>query len=259
MSRSAPGGVRAWQVGVVLTTILTIVMNVLANVLPIGGRDTGQISDMFPTTVTPAGYVFSIWLVIYVGLVGYAIWQALPARRDHDRAAAIALPVMVANVANALWIVAWHNLWIGTALLLMLVLLGALCTLYVRLRARGPAPDRGERLWAWGTFSVYLGWITVATVANVSIYFVDLGWGGDPLPASAWGALTLVVATALGVRMLRWQRDAAYALVLVWAFIGIVVAQTSLWLVAGTAVLGVLVLAYVAAATPRKPGYTGAT
>jgi translocator protein len=268
--RSRRSGVRPWQVGVVLTTVLTIVMNSLANALPIGGRDTGEISAMFPTVVTPAGYVFSIWLLIYVGLVGYAVWQALPARRDHARARAAALPVVVANLANASWILAWHHLWIGTSLLLMVVLLGALMVTYLALRPGSGAaerqpdggperePDRGERLWARGTFSLYLGWITVATVANVSVFLVDRGWDGGFLPATVWGALTLVVATGLGLRLLRWQRDLPYALVLVWAFVGIVVAQSQHVLVAGTAVVGILALLFMAAVQFRGPGYTGA-
>jgi translocator protein len=260
VSRAATraGGVRAWPFGVVLTTLVTIVMNALANVLPIGGRDTGEISAMYPTVITPAGYVFSIWLVIYLGLIGYAIWQALPARRDHPRAEAIAVPVIVANLANAAWILAWHHLWIGTSLLLMLVLLGSLITVYGRLRRAGrPARDRGERLWALGTFSVYLGWITVATVANVSVYLVDVGWDGGFVPVTLWGALTLVVATALGVRLLLRQRDLAYAAVLVWAFVGIIVAQSPYWLVAGTAVVGIVALLFTAALALRQPGYTG--
>jgi translocator protein len=254
----SPGGLRPWQLAVAASTLLTIVMNALANALPIGGRDTGEISGMFPTMITPAGYVFSIWLLIYVGLIGYAVWQALPARRDHPRARAVAAPVIVANLANASWILAWHHLWIGTSLLLMLVLLGSLAAVYLGLRRPGrPEPDRGERLWARGTFSVYLGWITVATVANVTVWLVDLGWDGGFVPAPVWGALTLVVATALGIRLLLAYRDVPYALVLVWAFVGIAVARPDAWLVAGTAVVGVLALLFVAAAGPAQPGYTG--
>jgi translocator protein len=247
----------ALRVGVLVTAIATVVMNALANALPIAGRTTGAISDAYFTTITPAGYVFSIWLVIYVGLVGYAVWQALPAQRANARAQAVAAPVIVANLANATWILAWHHLWFGTSLLIMLVLLGALIVTYGRLRAvHHPAPARAERVWAFGTFSVYLGWITVATVANVSVYLVSLGWQGGFLPAQVWGALTLVVATVLGVRLLLRESDLAYAAVLVWAFVGIVVAHTNLWFVAATAVVGVLALVYTAADTSRRRGST---
>jgi hypothetical protein len=253
---------RAWQAFVPITTLATLVVNGLANALPIAGRTTGEISDSFPVVVTPAGYVFAIWGVIYLGLAGYAIWQSLPAQSDNPRARALAVPVTIANLANLAWILLWHNLWIGTSLVVMLVLLASLIVVYLRLHgpaARRPAVTRAERIWAYGTFSVYLGWITVATVANVTIALYDAGWGGGFLPAAVWGAITLVVATLLGVRMLVGYTDLAYVAVLVWAFVGIVVAQWGTTVVVGTAIVGVLALLYAAADRLRTGGYTGAT
>ncbi len=252
-SAAVPG-----RIAVLVMTVVTIAMNTLANVLPLAGRTTGEISDAFPALVTPAGYVFSIWGVIYLGLLAYAVWQALPGQAGNRRVAAVAWPIVVGHVANSLWIVAWHNLAFGATQVLMLVLLGSLIVVYLRLRARSQQrgdtpPSRVERLVARGTFSVYLGWITVATVANTTIWLMDLGWDGGFVPAAVWAALTLVVATALGVRMLRVYRDAAYAAVLMWAFVGIVVMQIGTVLVAATAVLGVVTLAYVAALTFRGP------
>lgn len=253
---------RAWQALVPITTLATLVVNGLANALPIAGRTTGAISDSFPVLVTPAGYVFAIWAVIYLGLAGYAVWQSLPAQADHARARALAVPVTIANLANLAWILLWHNLWIGTSLLVMLVLLGSLVVVYLRLHgpSAGRRPvSRAERIWAYGTFSVYLGWITVATVANVTITLYDAGWGGGFLPAAVWAAITLVVATLLGVRMLARYRDLAYAAVLVWAFVGIVVAQWGITVVVGTAIVGVLALLYAAADRFRTGGTAGAT
>jgi translocator protein len=256
--------VRPWQWLVPATTLATIVVNGLANALPIAGRQTGEISDSFPVLITPAGYVFAIWGVIYLGLAGYAVWQALPAQAANPRARAVALPVAVGNLANLVWILLWHHLWIGTSLVAMLVLLATLLVTYLRLRpAPGTADARGvvtraERLWARGTFSVYLGWITVATVANVTIALYDAGWGGGFVPAQGWGVVTLLVATGLGARMLLRYRDGAYAAVLVWAFVGIVVAQSSSTFVAGTAVLGAVALLYLAAAALRGAGRAAA-
>jgi len=251
---------RPWQWLVPVTTVATIAVNGMANALPIAGRLTGEISDSFPVVITPAGYVFAIWGVIYLGLAGYAVWQSLPAQATNRRAQAVAVPVAIGNLANLVWILLWHHLWIGTSLVAMLVLLVTLMLVYLRLRplpgtalARG-AVDRAERLWARGTFSVYLGWITVATVANVTIALWD---GGARerllgLPPQAWGVVALLVATALGARMLQRYRDVAYAAVLVWAFVGIVVAQSSSVFVAATAVLGALVLAYLTLTTLQR-------
>jgi translocator protein len=250
---------RSWQWFVPLTTVATVVVNGLANALPIAGRETGAISDAFPVLITPAGYVFSIWGLIYLGLVGYAVWQSLPAQASNPRVRDLVWPVTIGNLANLTWILLWHHLWIGTSLLVMLVLLGSLIVTYLRLRpapgtrtARGEV-SRAERLWARGTFSVYLGWITIATVANVTIALYDRGWrdGFLFLPAQVWGVVTLLVAVALGARMLLRYRDLAYAGVLVWAFIGIVVAQSSWVYVAATAVVGALVLLFIAAQRAR--------
>lgn len=246
---------RRWQWLVPVTTVAAIATNVLATTLPIAGRTTAEISDAFPVLITPSGYVFSIWGLIYLGLAGYAVWQSLPAQRDNPRARALVGPVAIGNVANLVWILLWHHLWIGTSLVAMLVLLGSLVVTYLRLRPRPgthlagrTAAGRDERLWARGTFSVYLGWITVATVANVSIALYH-GGARDAfllLPAQAWGALTLLVATAIGARMLTRYRDFAYAAVLVWAFAGIVVMQSASVFVAATAVIGALLLVYLA-------------
>ncbi len=243
-----------WLVPV--TTVATIAVNGLANALPIAGRLTGEISDSFPVLVTPAGYVFAIWGVIYLGLAGYAVWQSLPAQADNPRVRALVLPVSIGNVANLVWILLWHTLLIGASLVAMLVLLGSLMVVYLRLRAptrrRAPASiSLGERVWARGTFSVYLGWITVATVANVTIALYDAGWDGGFVPAQVWAAITLVVATVLGGRMLRRFDDGGYAAVLVWAFVGIVLAQWGATVVVGTAIVGVLALAFVAADRAR--------
>ncbi len=287
-ARTKTVALRPWQIVVALMTLVVIVLNVLANALPIAGRTTGEISDAFSASlVTPAGYVFSIWGLIYLGLVAYAVWQALPAQADNPRAQALALPLIVAHAANALWIVAWHNLAIGLSLVLMLVLLGSLMVIYVRLRGWGDSPSAeaprprtsreakasreprarrlpmttAERLVTRGTFSVYLGWITVATVANVTIWFIDLGFVTSflLLPAVVWAVIALLVATVLGILMLRRYRDLAYAAVLVWAFIGIVVMQSGTPLVAATAVVGALALAFQAALAFRGPGYTART
>jgi translocator protein len=248
------------QLAVAASAAFSIVMNVLAVTLPLGGRETAEISRAFPTLVEPAGYVFSIWSLIYLGLIGYVVWQFLPAQRGPGPAEHVFPYVVAVNVLNGLWLLAWHHLWLATSVLIMLALLGALIGVYLGLRGGVPVPEarlpRGERIWARGTFSVYLGWITVATVANVSIYLASLGWDGSPLPASVWAAVAIALATAVGVLMLRRHHDLAFAAVLVWAFIGIVVARPSVYLVSAVAVVGILTLLYTAAVRGARPSYT---
>lgn len=256
----ARGALDPARLAVVLATLAVVAVNVLANALPLGGRTTGSISDDFPALVTPAGYVFSIWGLIYLGLLAYALWQALPAQRRNPRVRAVAWPLVLAHAANAGWVVAWHAEAFGVTQLLMLALLATLCVVYLQLRrddplpgvrTRAAPPDARERLVARATGSVYLGWITVATVANTTIWLMDLGWDGGFVPAWLWANLTILVATVLGVRMLRAYRDLAYALVLVWAFVGIAVMQIGTPAVAAVAVVGAVALLYAAALTFR--------
>ncbi len=252
---------RPWQWLVPVTTVATIAVNGLANALPIAGRLTGEISDAFPVIITPAGYVFAIWGLIYLGLAAYAVWQSLPAQATNRRARAIAVPVAIGNLANLSWILLWHHFWIGTSLVAMLVLLATLVLVYLRLRPRPGTSlavgevGQAERVLARGTFSVYLGWITIATVANVTVVLWDAGWRERllGLPPQAWGVVALLVATALGARMLLRYRDLAYAAVLVWAFVGVVVAQSSSVFVAATAVVGALVLVFLALPLLQRP------
>lgn len=252
-----------WQFVVPVTSLFTLIMNTLANVLPIAGRTTGDISDSYPVLFTPAGYVFSIWGLIYTLLIGYSVYQTLPANAQHPRLRAIAVPMAIGSVANGLWIVLWHNLWIGASALVILLLLLMLALSYTRLRAptgRRTLPvSRAERFWARGLVSVYLGWVSVATAANITIYLYDRGFTSSllALPAQFWGVTVVLVATTLGAWMLRRHRDLAYAAVLLWAFVGIVVAQSAAVFVAGSAVIGVVALLLLAA-TPTRPLLRGA-
>lgn len=211
---------------VVLGIAGAIAMNVLAVALPLAGRDTAAVSDMYPVRFTPAGYVFAIWSVIYVGLIAFAVWQAMPAQRSDPAVRRLDGPVLLGCAANAVWLVAWHNLWIPASLAIMLVLLGSLVVTYLRLGTGvRPARSAGERWCARLPFSVYLGWISVATIANTSIVLYHLGWRGAPLSEPVWAAILLVVAAGLALTMARRHADAAYPLVIAWAAYGIAVKQ----------------------------------
>ncbi len=238
------------QLIIVLSVILTIVVNGLANALPLNGQETGVISDRFEIFFVPAGYVFAIWGVIYLGLIAFAVYQALPAQRANPRLAAIDTPFVIASVANILWIFLWHYEVFPATLAVMLVLLVSLITVYLRLgvnRFKVPAVER----WAVHLpFSIYLGWITVATVANATQLLYFMGWSGWGIAPQAWAAIMLAVATVLAGVMALTRRDAAYLLVLIWAFIGIALKHaatptvaTSAWVATGIVALLVLILA----------------
>lgn len=210
----------ARQGAVVAALAATIGVNGLANGLPLNGQTTGEISGRFPLLITPPGYVFGIWGVIYSGLIGYAVYQALPAQRDNERLRRIALPFIASCAANAGWIFLWHYNRVGLSVGAMLGLLLALITIDLRLgRVRGG--PLAERLLVRLPFSVYLGWISVATIVNVAAALYATGWDGAPLSPEAWTAALLGVGTALGVAQGAGRGDAAYPLVLAWAFAGV--------------------------------------
>ncbi|MFN2152224.1 MAG: tryptophan-rich sensory protein, partial [Anaerolineales bacterium] len=121
------------QILVVLATLATIVVNGLANALPINGLGTGEISDMFDVFFVPAGYVFSIWGLIYLGLLAYSVYQALPSQRENAALQKIGYLYIWSSVANIVWLFFWHYLLFPLTLLAMLVILGLLIAIYLRL------------------------------------------------------------------------------------------------------------------------------
>ncbi len=225
-----------------LTLVLTLVVNSLANILPLNGMNTGQISDSLPSLFTPAGYVFSIWSIIYIGLIAFGIYQALPSQRNNPRIERMGWWFVIANLFNSAWIFAWHYLQFGLSVVLMLGLLVSLLVIYERIGRR--AASRVETWTVNVPFSIYLGWITVATVANIASLLISLGWTGFGIPA----VLTVVmigVATLLGMLMILLKREIAYPLVLIWAFAGIAAVRADVPLVEIGAIVAAALLLLV--------------
>jgi hypothetical protein len=205
-----------------LALMAVLVMNYLANALPIAGVTPAEVSDMFPTLFTPAGFTFSIWGIIYLLLIGFVVYQV----RFFNKM----LPTFLENIgglfvlscaANIGWLLAFHHLHIGLSMLIMLVLLGSLVAIYLRLNDSGEAVPNAQRWLVKLPFSVYLGWISVATIANASILLTHLGWNGEPGSPQLWAVVVIATAIALGFAALLKRNDFAYALVIVWALYGI--------------------------------------
>jgi hypothetical protein len=221
----------------VIAVIATIGINGLANALPLNGVTTGEISDRFDVYFVPAGYVFSIWGVIYLGLIAFAIYQALPSQRDNPRLIRVGYLFALSCVANIAWLFLWHYELFPLTLIAMVALLGLLISIYTRLgigREEAPATEQWlVRL----PFSIYLGWVSVATIANVTSLLDYLGWNGWGISEVAWTVVMLVIGAGLTTVVSLSRRDVAYALVIVWAFVGIAVKHTGTPTVAITAVV----------------------
>lgn len=224
------------------SVILALTINILATTLPLNGQATGEISDRFQVYFVPAGYVFSIWGLIYIGWIAFIIYQFRTSQKESSRLRRLGYLFALSNVANAAWLFCWHYNLFGLSVLVMLTLLGLLIASYLQLGVNGASVTRLERWSVDVLFSVYLGWITVATVANISDWLYLVRWNGFGISAQVWTVIMLVVASLLGLAMFLTRRDAAYLFVLVWAFIGIAVRQVSAPLVVDSAWLAAAVM-----------------
>src|SRR5215203_2561107 len=150
-----------------ITAILALTVNVLATTLPLNGQDTGEISDRFQVLFVPAGYVFAIWGVIYLGWIAFIIFQFQASQKESARLRRLGYLFAMSNIANAAWLFCWHYNLFGLSVFVMLTLLGLLIASYLRLDVNRSSVTLVEYWSVDVVFSVYLGWITVATVANI--------------------------------------------------------------------------------------------
>ncbi len=222
--------IKALQIVTVITYLLMIVVNMLANLLPLNGVNTGQVSDSYPNLFAPAGITFAIWGVIYVLLAMYSLYQlGLFQKKGSDLKThlihKINILFCVSSVANAIWIFAWHSFNIQITMLLMLVIL--VCLIWINQLTKKETLTAKERIFVRLPFSVYFGWITVATIANATALLVSLHWNGFGIPESVWAVIILAVGMAIGAATIIRNRDYAYGLVLIWAYAGIFIKHTS--------------------------------
>ncbi|MBI5962346.1 MAG: tryptophan-rich sensory protein [Chloroflexi bacterium] len=210
-----------------LSVVLALTINVLASVLPLNGQNTGEISDRFQVYFVPAGYVFAIWGIIYIGWIAFTIFQFRLSQKESPRLRRLGYLFALSGAANAAWLFTWHYNFFGLGVLVMLSLLGLLIASYLCLNVNRSSAS-GAEWWSVDLpFSVYLGWITVATVANVTDWLYLIGWNGFGIAAPAWAVIMIAVASLLGLLMALTRRDAGYLFVLVWSFVGIALKQVA--------------------------------
>jgi hypothetical protein len=218
------------KISVALGYFAMVAVNFLANALPIGGVKTGEASDSFANLFTPAGVTFSIWGLIYLLLFGYTLYQFGFGKKNITKQREklftnINKYFLITSIANMAWIFAWHYGVIWLSVLIMFALLfflikiadvinkekyNALETVLVRL-----------------PFSVYFGWITVATIANITVFLVSVNWNGFGITESIWTVIVLLVGAFIGIIRMLKDKNIYYGLVLVWAYGGIWLKHTS--------------------------------
>jgi hypothetical protein len=198
-------------------------LNYYSNAFPFNGQSMGTVSGKYPTLLTPAGYAFSIWGIIFLALTVYVIWQHLPAQRNNLLPDAVAQPLTMASLATALWVVLFAYERILPCWLAMMVILGALVIAYGRAR-RLVLADVAPR-WVSAPFALYLGWISVAFTVNSVIGLRQLGWQPDLNLAMLLGLLLLAIVVGLGLLISREFKEKTFPLVVAWALVAIWVAH----------------------------------
>jgi len=211
----------------ILAFILTVLVNGLAGSTTIlGGKDTAQISDANPTLITPAGYVFSIWGVIYILLGIFVVFQAMPSEKGKDYEKSIGWLFVLSSIFNIAWLFLWQFEYLNLSIVLMFLLLVSLISIYLRLSIGKSKVGLREKLAIHMPFSVYLGWITIASIANVAVTLVSVKWDGFGISPETWATLIVIVALLIAMLVLATRKDIAYGLVIVWALVGIAAGQS---------------------------------
>lgn len=208
--------------------VLMVIVNGLAgSTTLIGGQVTADVSDANFTLITPAGYVFAIWGIIYLLLAVFVIYQLLPSQQTRAFHKQVGWLFVLSSILNVVWLFAWQYEQLPLSVLIMFLLLGSLIAIYLRLNVGKTKVSMAERLAVHVPFSTYLGWITIATIANVAGMLVSIDWDGFGIAPETWAIIIIVIALVISVLVAVTRRDIAYSLVIIWAFIGIAAEQSS--------------------------------
>ena len=217
---------KPFAVANILALTGTLTANALANALPINGKTTGELSDLYPNYFTPAGVTFSIWGVIYFFLFAFAIYQAVILfKLKQPEAARIysISPYFIANcILNASWIFAWHYQYVALSVVIIIGMLVTLIIIHQKLGLPYSWTDAKNKFFTDVPFSLYLGWITIATVANLTVLFTTINWDGGPFSPSSWTQIMIAAGTLICLAVLISKQNIVYALVVIWAFVGII-------------------------------------
>lgn len=214
---------------VFITFFLMIITNALANVIPINGIGTGDVSDSFFNLFAPAGITFAIWGLIYSLLFIFSVYQFT----NRNKMDVLVKPVMnrvriifsISSLANFVWIFAWHYKVIWLSLLLMLCILT--CLILINLILRKVNFSKKDYYLIKIPFTIYFGWITVATIANVTTFLVAIGWSGFGISEVLWASIIILVGAVIGILATNYFNGNYYGAVIIWAYIGILIKHVS--------------------------------
>mgnify|MGYP006292644133 CR=1 FL=1 len=252
--------VKKYQVTNILSFIGIITVNFLANYLPLNGYTTGELSDMYPNLFVPAGITFSIWGIIYLFLLGFIIYQSRGLINNINRPPNIVAQIgwlfLISSLANIGWIFAWHFLKVFLSLCLMIILLISLIAIYLKLNIGNNNFRGAKKFFVNIPFSLYLGWITIATIANITAWLVSINWGGWGISDITWTIIVLIIGVILTSFNIFKRGDIIYSLVVIWAYLGIIIkryqADPRYMSIIFTAAIGIIVIIFNLIYVKRK-------
>ncbi len=231
MQRSdrSPQSVSSHQIVTIAAILGAIVVNALSNFFPLNGLSIGAISNTLfgGVLVTPANYAFAIWGVIYLGLIAFGIYQVAPAQRDNVRLQRVRSPIIAASLLQILWVCAFQGRLFWLSVVVMIGILLALVTAFLRLRQASDRISREEKWLIQIPISVYFGWITVATVVNIASALYNSGWTGGGISPAVWTVILSAISAAIAAVITLRYRDIAFPSVIIWALVAIVLRQTN--------------------------------
>ena len=213
-----------------ISFLAVVIVNTLAVTLPINQKTTQELSDQYPNLFVPAGVTFSIWGVIYLLLAIFVVYNLISAFKKGSGVSfsdKIGVLFFLSSIANIAWILGWHYQMVSLSVLIMLLLLGCLLAIYLKLGIGKKGPTKKEQYLVHLPFSVYLGWITIATIANVTALLVQLNWNGLGLSDQFWTVAVILVGIAITLAFIFRRQDIFYALVVNWAILGILLKQNA--------------------------------
>ena len=229
--------------------LATLTINALSNFFPLKGANIGEISNTVfqGVQITPANYAFAIWGLIYIGLIAYGIYQLRPAQRRDPTIGRASVLLIVACMAQIVWVYLFTMRLFWLSVVAMLVILVALISAYLQLGV-GKVQVLRDRQWlAHIPFSIYLGWISVATVVNIASALYSSNWDGWGINSTYWTAIMLVVATIIAAMVVIKRADIPFTCVFIWAYVAIAIRQLnnptiSITAVASAIILGILLV-----------------
>ncbi|EAZ92225.1 hypothetical protein CY0110_24981 [Crocosphaera chwakensis CCY0110] len=230
-----------------LAILAAFFANVLANIAPINGLTIGEISNtLFKNVlITPASYAFAIWGLIYLGLISLAIYQALPNNKDHPYLQKMGYYLVVSSLAQIVWVFLFLSRLFVLSTVAMLAILVSLVLLYLKLGISLTSISKKQKCLVNFPISVYLGWITVATILNVSLALSWVKWDGFGLSNEIWTVIMIIIAAILGILIIIDRKDKAYSGVFVWALVAIAVRHLDTLSIAITSGVFAIILVFL--------------